>query len=51
VNQSANAMSRILGPLLGLVLYVVPPAHIWPYVTAAGLLAVALMLTLRVRRA
>jgi MFS family permease len=51
VNQSANAMSRIVGPLLGLVLYVVPPAHIWPYVAAAGLLLAALLLTLRVRRA
>jgi MFS family permease len=50
VNQSANAMSRILGPMLGLVLYAAPPGHIWPYVAAACLLFMALLLTLRVRR-
>jgi MFS family permease len=51
VNQSVNAMSRILGPLLGLVLYNITPAHIWPYVTAAVLLTAALLLTIRARRA
>lgn len=50
INQSANAMSRILGPMLGLILYVLPPARIWPYAAAAGLLTAALLLTLRVQR-
>jgi hypothetical protein len=51
VNQSAAAMARILGPLLGLSLYRVPPAHVLPYVVGTILLAIVLGLTLRIRRA
>src|SRR5262249_31667898 len=31
VNQSANAMSRILGPVCGLALYKLMPSHALPY--------------------
>jgi MFS family permease len=50
VNQSAAAMARILGPLLGLSLYRVPPAHVLPYAVGTGLLAIVLLLTLRISR-
>jgi DHA1 family tetracycline resistance protein-like MFS transporter len=50
VNQSANALSRILGPMAGAMLYFLPPAHVLPYAFAVGLLVVVLLLTLRVRQ-
>src|SRR5439155_23625255 len=50
VNQSANAMSRILGPMAGVALYSLTPTHILPYAFAVGLLIVVFGLTLRVRQ-
>jgi MFS family permease len=49
VNQSANAMARILGPLVGNMLFPVTDNHVLPYVTAAGLLLVVLLLTPRLK--
>jgi DHA1 family tetracycline resistance protein-like MFS transporter len=49
VNQSANAMSRILGPFLGTSLYGV--SHVLPCVLQVSLLVVVLLLIPRVRRA
>jgi MFS family permease len=51
VNQSANAMSRILGPVFGYALYFVPPAHVLQYAFAVILLAVIMALLPRVRHA
>jgi MFS family permease len=50
VNQSANAMSRILGPMCGVVLYKLLPSHVLPYAFSVALLALVLLFTLRVRR-
>ncbi|HEX5270851.1 MAG TPA: MFS transporter [Gemmataceae bacterium] len=49
VNQSANAMSRILGPVLGLGLYGVLPSHALPNVFSVVLLLAVVLLTLRAR--
>jgi MFS family permease len=51
VNQSANAISRILGPMSGAGLYFLPPAHVVPYLFAICLLLVALFLVPRIRHA
>lgn len=51
VNQSANALSRILGPMAGVWLYYLSPAHILPYAFAITLLICVIVLTLRVRQA
>ena len=51
VNQSANALSRILGPMAGVWLYYLSPLHILPYAFALGLLTCVFLLTLRVRKA
>ncbi len=48
VNQSASAMARILGPMLGPTLFFVGTTHVWPYVFGGGLLAVVVLLTFRV---
>ncbi len=48
VNQSAAALARILGPLIGLPLFSALPSHILPYLTGAGLMGVAFLLSLRV---
>jgi MFS family permease len=50
VNQSANAMSRILGPILGVGLYYLLPSHALPYAFSVVLLSAVLWFTLRVRR-
>jgi DHA1 family tetracycline resistance protein-like MFS transporter len=50
VNQSAAALARILGPLVGLALYNRPPVHVLPYAVAAGLLGLVLFLTVRIQR-
>ncbi len=42
VNQSANSLSRVLGPIAGGALFGVAPG--WPFVMAAGLGATALLL-------
>ncbi len=49
VNQSANAMSRILGPVLGLGLYGVLPSHALPNVFSVVLLLGVVYLTARAR--
>jgi len=49
VNQSAAALSRILGPVVGLALYHVLPSHALPFAVAAGLLALVLVLIPRVK--
>jgi MFS family permease len=51
VNQSASAMARILGPILGLVLYKATATHLLPYVFGAALLLCMLPLIPRIRRA
>jgi MFS family permease len=49
VNQSAAALSRILGPLVGLALYHALPSHVLPFAVAAALLVVVLLLVPRVK--
>jgi MFS transporter, DHA1 family, tetracycline resistance protein len=49
VNQSASALARILGPMLGLSLFGLTPSHVLPYVCGAVLLAVVLVLTFRIQ--
>jgi MFS family permease len=49
VNQSAAAMARILGPMIGLMLFDVVRAHFLPYIFGAGLLAVVFLLSLQIR--
>ncbi len=51
VNQSASAMARILGPILGMTLYMAHPAHLLPYVAGAALVLLMLPLIPRIRRA
>ena len=51
VNQSANALSRILGPVAAIGLYYQRPAHVLPYAFAVGLLTIVFFLSLRVRQA
>jgi predicted MFS family arabinose efflux permease len=50
VNQSANALSRILGPMAGVAFYYLHPSHALPYVFSVCLLTAMLMLTLREKR-
>jgi MFS family permease len=50
VNQSASAMARILGPILGLTLYKLTDSHMLPYAFGAGLLILMLPLMPRIRR-
>ncbi|MFL5240517.1 MAG: MFS transporter [Gemmataceae bacterium] len=50
VNQSANAISRVLGPFFGTYLYVASPTHALPYALAVVLLIIGLLLTIRVSR-
>ncbi len=51
VNQSINALARILGPFTGLMLFFIPhTSHTVPYLTSAGLLLVVLALTFRLRQ-
>jgi DHA1 family tetracycline resistance protein-like MFS transporter len=49
VNQSAAALSRILGPVIGLALYHALPSHALPFAVAAGLLALVLLLVPRAK--
>jgi MFS family permease len=51
VNQSANAMARILGPLIGSILYPLTNNHVLPYVVAAAFLLIVLLLTPRLKAA
>jgi MFS family permease len=50
VNQSASAMARILGPLLGLTLYKSTDTHLLPYIAGAILLLLMLPMLPRIRR-
>jgi MFS transporter, DHA1 family, tetracycline resistance protein len=50
VNQSANAMSRILGPICGVVLYSLMPSHALPYAFSVTLLLLVGLFILRVRK-
>jgi MFS family permease len=50
VNQSASAMARILGPLLGLTLYKSTETHLLPYIAGAILLLLMLPMLPRIRR-
>ncbi len=50
VNQSANAMARILGPAAGVPLYYLTPDHVVPYCLSAGLLLAVLLLSAGVRQ-
>jgi MFS transporter, DHA1 family, tetracycline resistance protein len=50
VNQSANALSRILGPIIGTSLYYVWPPHVLPYAFAVVMGAVVLVLSMQVRQ-
>jgi MFS family permease len=47
-NQSAAALARILGPLVGVSFFFLTPAHILPYAFGAALLAVVFILALRI---
>jgi MFS family permease len=49
VNQSASAMARILGPVVGLALYKATPAHLLPYAFGAALLLLMLPVIPRIR--
>jgi MFS family permease len=49
VNQSANALARILGPMIGLWLFPLTPNHVLPYVVASGLLLAVLVMTPRLQ--
>jgi MFS family permease len=50
VNQSAAAMARILGPMVGLMLYEATPSHMLPYAFGAAVLALMLPMLPRIRR-
>ncbi len=45
IGQSASAMARILGPVVGNLLYAVNPAHNLPYTSGAVIAAVVLLLS------
>lgn len=47
INQSINAVARILGPSVGMPLYALGMKHSLPYAFGATLLLIVLMLTLR----
>jgi DHA1 family tetracycline resistance protein-like MFS transporter len=51
VNQSAAALARILGPLLGIALFKLTPSHVLPYLAATALLCLVLPLLPRLRQA
>jgi MFS family permease len=50
INQSASAMARILGPLIGIPLYKSEASHMLPYLFGAVLLVAMLPLIPRIRR-
>jgi MFS family permease len=49
VNQSANALARILGPVVGNVLFPLTANHVLPFALASALLLVVLLLTPRLQ--
>jgi MFS family permease len=50
VNQSASAMARILGPMVGVPLFFATVSHLLPYAVGACLLFVVLLLTTRIQQ-
>src|ERR1051326_3196319 len=50
VNQSASAMARILGPMVGLALYTATSSHLLPYFEGACIILVMLPLIARIRK-
>jgi MFS family permease len=50
VNQSASAMARILGPILGLSFYFATPSHLLPFLLGGSLVLLMLFLVPRLRR-
>ena len=50
VNQSASAMARILGPIVGLTLYKTTADHLLPYLVGGGLMLAMLLLIPKIRR-
>jgi hypothetical protein len=50
VNQSAAALARILGPMMGVTLFFTTPTHDLPYVCGAALLTLLLLFSLRLRQ-
>jgi MFS family permease len=49
INQSFSALARILGPLIGMVLFSVESSHVLPYAVAALMLFIVLGLLARVK--
>lgn len=50
INQSAAAMARILGPIVGVSLYKLTESHMLPFILGAGLLLAMLPMIPRIRR-
>jgi len=50
VNQSASAMARILGPMVGVTLFFATDWHALPYLLGACLLAVVWLISLRLQQ-
>jgi MFS family permease len=50
VNQSFSALARIVGPVAGLTLFSLEGRHMLPYILAAALLGIVLMLLPRIQR-
>jgi MFS family permease len=50
LSQSAMALARILGAVIGVSLYRLPPAHVLPYAVGAALVLGSLALSLRMPR-
>ena len=50
INQSAAALSRILGPMIGIPLFKTTSDHILPYIFGAGLVLLMLPFLPRIRR-
>ncbi len=50
VNQSASAMARILGPMIGATLYTTTADHMVPYLIGGGVMLGMLLIMPRIRR-
>jgi MFS transporter, DHA1 family, tetracycline resistance protein len=50
VNQSASAMARILGPMVGVPLFFATTSHFLPYAVGAAMLILVLGLTFRIHQ-
>jgi len=49
INQSFSALARILGPVIGMILFTVEGTHVLPYALAAVMLAFVLVLLTKVK--